>query len=261
MLGLLLKICSLALGLAGVAGLYFLTRLQPAETGAWATLVQTAKFICIGAILFAVYEWLLKKLLWSILFPKPLRIILAVVLGSALVLAALLETAITVAAGNSGYPAPDDECILIAGDAFENGKLPSGVFRKLDTALRLYRAEPRLPLLVSGGSVPGDRCSQALAMKQYLIFRGVPPEQIMVEETALSLPETFRRSEPVLDARFGKHPHRVVLITEAHEIFRAVRTGKRAGCRVTPHAPAADWRSWLAHPREWVAIVRTWFTP
>ena len=261
MLGLAFKILCFLLGVAAAAGLVVLEGLRPEAAGWWLGAIRTGEAVCCGVILFALYECLIKKKLWAILIPKPVRALAAVLAALLLAAAALLETAVVVAAGHTGYPAPDDECILVPGDRLGPDGLPSPLRRKLEAALTLHQAAPQLPILVAGGTYPGDRCSAAAAMKQYLIFRGVPEEHILTETGGLSLRECLLRSQPVLDARFGAHPHRVVLVTEAHEIFRAGRVGRRAGYRITPHAPAAGWRDWMKHPREWFLIIRSRVAP
>ena len=258
MLGLAFKILCFLLGVAAAAGLLVLEGLRPEASGWWLGAIRTGEAVCCGVILFALYECLLKKKLWAILIPKPVRTLAATLLGLLVAAAAVLETAVVVASGHSAYPAPDDECILIPGSRLEPNGLPSPLRRKLEAALALHQTAPELPILVAGGTYPGDRCTAAAAMKQYLIFRGVPEDRIWAETGGLSLRESLLRAQPILDARFGAHPHRVVLITEAHEIFRAVRIGERAGYRITPHAPAASWRDWLKHPREWLLILRAW---
>ena len=256
MLGLAFKILCFLLGIAAAAGLLILDGLRPEASGVWLTAIRAGEILCWGMILFALYECLLKKKLWAILIPKPVRALLAVLLALLLVAAALLETAVAVASGHSAYPAPDDECIVVPGDRPDPGGLSPALRHRLDAALALRRTAPHLPLLVSGESE-----AEAAAMKRYLLNQGVPEDQILTATEASSLRECLFRARTILDARFGAHPHRAVLVTEAHTLFRAVRIGKRAGFRITPHAPASDARDWLNHPREWFLIIRDWAAP
>ena len=134
MLGLAFKILCFLLGVAAAAGLLVLEGLRPEATGWWLGAIRTGETLCCGVILFALYECLLKKKLWAILIPKPVRALVATLLGLLVAAAAVLETAVVVASGHSAYPAPDDECILIPGSRLEPNGLPSPLRRKLEAA-------------------------------------------------------------------------------------------------------------------------------
>ncbi|MCU0620723.1 MAG: YdcF family protein [Gemmatimonadales bacterium] len=72
------------------------------------------------------------------------------------------------------------DAIVVLGAAQYNGR-PSPVLQaRLDHALRLYRDRLAPLVVVTGGTAPGDRMSEAEVGKRYLEAHGVPARRIAV---------------------------------------------------------------------------------
>jgi uncharacterized SAM-binding protein YcdF (DUF218 family) len=100
-------------------------------------------------------------------------------------------------------------------------------------AAELYRQGPACPVLVSGGKVdpgmPGPPMGQAMAA--YLRELGVRAADLIVEDTSRS---TFENA--VESAKLLKHHQldNALLVTDAVDMFRAVRCFEKQGVGVTP---------------------------
>ena len=82
------------------------------------------------------------------------------------------------------------DAIIVLGAAQYNGH-PSPVLKaRLDHAYDLYRAGLASTIVVTGGSVAGDRMSEATAGARYLVAAGVPADAVVEQAgrtTAMSM--------------------------------------------------------------------------
>jgi uncharacterized SAM-binding protein YcdF (DUF218 family) len=130
--------------------------------------------------------------------------------------------AIVVLAG-SMCPAASDE------SRFEPGA--DTLYRCLRAA-ELYRAEP-CPILVSGGKVHPTDAGPPLAevMRDFLLTQGVRPDDLMVESSSHTTYENAADSVRLLN---DQDIHRVVLVTDAAHLRRAVACFRKQGLDVVP---------------------------
>lgn len=78
------------------------------------------------------------------------------------------------------------QAIVVFGTAQYNG-VPSPVLAaRLDHAIELYEEGLAPVVVVTGGSRPGDRFTEATASANYLIERGVPDEDVLREVSGTS---------------------------------------------------------------------------
>ena len=131
-------------------------------------------------------------------------------------------TAIVVLSG-SMWPAAADE------SRFEPGT--DTLYRCLRAA-ELYRAAP-CPILVSGGKVHPTDAGPPLAevMRDFLLTQGVRPEDVIVESSSRTTYENAVDSARLLNE---KDIHRIVLVTDAAHLRRAVACFRKQGLDVVP---------------------------
>jgi len=100
---------------------------------------------------------------------------------------------------------------------------------------KLYRRRGGCRILVTGGKVESDTPGPALAvaMRDFLVQLGVKPSDILVEDNSRSTYENAVESQKLLD-KLGVT--RIVLITDATHMPRAVRCFRRQGLEVIPAA-------------------------
>jgi uncharacterized SAM-binding protein YcdF (DUF218 family) len=101
-------------------------------------------------------------------------------------------------------------------------------------AARVFRAGKAPLLLASGGSDPGvTDLSEAASMAGLLTEFGVPRASILLEDKSRTTGENARFSAPLLQSRGVK---RILLVTSALHMPRAVAEFERAGFQVIPAA-------------------------
>jgi uncharacterized SAM-binding protein YcdF (DUF218 family) len=90
--------------------------------------------------------------------------------------------------------------IVVMGAAQYDGR-PSRLFAaRLDHAVALYFADVAPRLVVTGGKAEGDRTTEAAAGRAFAIERGVPPEDILIEDRSRTTLESIRGVAALLAA-------------------------------------------------------------
>jgi uncharacterized SAM-binding protein YcdF (DUF218 family) len=151
-----------------------------------------------------------------------------------------------------------EEVLIILGAQVHGEQVSIPLERRLTAALRCAEESPRLLLLASGGQGPGERISEAEAMKRWLVVRGIGKERILMEEQATSTEENFRFSAQLLERTF-RHPVSVAFVTERYHIYRASRLAKAAGLSATAVGAPTELTHWPAAAlRESLALIKLW---
>ena len=118
------------------------------------------------------------------------------------------------------------DAIVVLGAAQYDGR-PSPVFRaRLDHAVALYHAGVAPYLVVTGGSRPGDRTTEAAAAREYAIARGVPAAAIIGEDEARNTLESLQAVRRELHARGLRT---AVFVSDPTHMLRVVRIATDLG--------------------------------
>lgn len=103
---------------------------------------------------------------------------------------------------------------------------PSTVLEyRLEKAYEYYCANPDVLIVVSGGQGPNEHKPEAEGMAEYLIEKGIPKENILIENKSTSTVENLRFSSELIDEKNAS----VGIITNNFHIFRATQIAKKAG--------------------------------
>lgn len=145
--------------------------------------------------------------------------------------------------------------IVVLGAGLIGSRVPPLLASRLDRALRIYHREPRTPVIVvSGGQGADEDVSEALAMKRYLVERGVPEDGVVLEDQATTTEENLRYSKELLRER--GLTGRVVAVTNNYHVFRTAVLSRNQGLRMQViGAPTAWYFVPSAFLREFVALL------
>jgi uncharacterized SAM-binding protein YcdF (DUF218 family) len=187
-----------------------------------------------------------KRIVWTTL-----------VLAVAFVLGYLISLSLRIEKQSVREEANRSDMIIVMGAAEYRGR-PSPVLRaRLDHAVELYR-ERFAPLILTTGGAGGDpKFTEAEVGRSYLIDRGVPPEQIVVENqgqtTAQSLAAAFEIMQR-MDLRS------CIVVSDGYHIFRAKKFLQAEGLTVfgSPRASTMqqpEWKSWWEYMRQAVGFA------
>ena len=143
--------------------------------------------------------------------------------------------------------APAD-AIVVLGAAQYSGR-PSPVLQaRLDHALALYRRGLAPRVILTGGTAPGDRTSEAAVGRSYLRRAGIPATAMLMEAEG----RTTRASLTAVAAVAGPLAiRRVILVSDPFHLLRARTIARRLGLEaLTSPAQRLPLRTWiLSQPR------------
>ena len=133
------------------------------------------------------------------------------------------------------------DAIVVLGAAQYNG-WPSPVLRaRLDHALVLYRERLAPAIVVTGGVGRGDKESEAMVARRYLLAHHVPDSAVVVQPQGRS---TQASMTAVAGWLAGRGQHSAILVSDPFHMFRlrleARRTGLAAYTSPTETSPISD---------------------
>lgn len=130
---------------------------------------------------------------------------------------------------NATINEPDSIHVLIVLGAGVWGDRPSPQLQlRLETAASLYKKNPEMTVLVSGGQGPDEWISEAQAMHDTLIALGVSDTSILMEEDSTSTAENLRYSKAILDS-LGFDSSSIGIVTTDFHMYRAKMLARRFG--------------------------------
>lgn len=207
-----------------------------------ATLAQPFTFLFLGVLVTAI-------LLWRP--PRPARRRTFLGLSAVLVALTLISLPpvgyLSLLSLEWAYPPREDipqdvDTIVVLSGAIqvydqtgEHVELGTDTLYRCLHADKLYQRRGGCRILVTGGKVESDIPGPALAvaMRDFLVQLGVKPSDIVVEDNSRTTYENAVESQNLLD-KLGVT--RIVLVTDATHMPRAVRCFRRRGLEVIPAA-------------------------
>ncbi len=153
-----------------------------------------------------------------------------------------------------------EDAMIVLGAGVHGTRVSRPLAFRLDAAVMYHRKNPDALLIVTGGQGHQEEISEALAMENYLLNKGVSPEKIIKEERATSTYENFLYSKEILDKQFPEG-YRTAYITNSFHIFRAGRMAKSAGViAARMHAESDIFTLIPDYLRECCAVVYMWIS-
>ena len=149
----------------------------------------------------------------------------------------------------------DFDYIIIHGSGLIGGNRVSKLLSdRIDKALAVYRKDPTPPILIpSGGQGGNETVSEADAMAEYILSKGIPEEKIIREDRSTTTYENLLNSKEIIE--MAGEPKYVALVTSNYHVYRAMRYAEKIGLKCTgigSHVAFYYWPSALI--REYIAI-------
>jgi len=142
---------------------------------------------------------------------------------------------------------------IVLGAALWDNQPSPALVERLDTAIHLVEKKKVDYLILSGGKGEAE-ISEAEAMAQYLIKRGVPKTKIILEPNSTNTYQNLQNSSKLIQKYGFKE---VYLITHDYHMHRALIYAKKANIQAAP-APVHSTVLWLPFhkSRECLAIIK-----
>ena len=153
-----------------------------------------------------------------------------------------------------------EDAVIVLGAALHKSTPSLSLKRRLDAAVDYHSKKPDSIIVVSGGKGSQESITEADAMEQYLIEKGVPQEKILKESDSTGTYENFKFSKQILDSSLGKD-YTAAFITNEFHIFRSVKYAKAAGFTNITHCHGNTPASYIITGtlRECLAVVYSLF--
>lgn len=152
-----------------------------------------------------------------------------------------------------------EQTVIVLGCGIRGERVSVGLAKRLNKAAEYHEKNPNAMIIVSGGQGPQEDISEALAMKRYLIDKGVPENKIIMEDKSTSTITNFRYSREIMETQ-GLPLSSVVFVTNAYHVYRAASYAKDEGFIEVSHLGTDI--IWYTVPmnymREMMAVVKMW---
>ena len=149
-----------------------------------------------------------------------------------------------------------DYVIIHGAGLLKGGRISKLLSDRIDKAIDVYHKDPTPPVLIpSGGKGNDEDLSEAEAMTQYLLQKGIPAEKIIMEPGSANTFENLKNSKAIIDAQEDRKY--TALVTSNYHVYRALRYCRKIGLKCTgigSHVAFYYWPSALI--REFIAVHR-----
>lgn len=147
-------------------------------------------------LLFLVYgKWYYARNLDRIPGWVPVSVVTTCVAGVAVL--AMLCVLVFLGAATSAKSNLD--YVIVLGARVKERTVSNSLRKRLDKAMEYAEDNPDTILVLSGGKGPGESTSEAEVMYQYLVYNGVRPEQLLIEDRSESTVENIAYSKVVIE--------------------------------------------------------------
>ncbi|TYQ15331.1 UNVERIFIED_CONTAM: uncharacterized SAM-binding protein YcdF (DUF218 family) [Acetivibrio alkalicellulosi] len=144
----------------------------------------------------------------------------SIIIFTLFLLCAFIVLHILVVSSSSFQEPEKSDSILVLGYGLIDGEYPDEWLEyRLKKGLELYNNGYGKYIIVSGGKGPKDNIPVAYAMKKWLVDKGVPVENILVEDKAINTYENIVFSKSLMELNDIKS---VVVVTSDFHIFRSM---------------------------------------
>ncbi|MBO8163722.1 MAG: YdcF family protein [Brevibacillus sp.] len=144
---------------------------------------------------------------------------------------------------------------IVLGAAVWGDRPSPGLRERLDKAYWLFEQGYTPYLLVTGGIGEGTQVSEAEVSRQYLIEKGVPEENILVEDQSTSTYENLRNSLPLM---VQHQLQTACIVSHGYHLARALEIAETLNIDAHPVAAPTSTLNILYHKAREVLAYSKW---
>ncbi|MBQ3567078.1 MAG: YdcF family protein [Oscillospiraceae bacterium] len=202
------------------------------------------------------------KLLISELFSGSIGKII-IIAGAVVMIAAVIYAGVLTAfMVHAQLKSPENAKAVVVLGCKVNGERPSRMLsRRLDGAYEFLKENQEVMCVVSGGKGDDEKISEALAMKRYLVDKGIDEDRIIMEDKSANTLENLKFSSELL-REYGISD--IAIVTDGFHQYRAGYIAEKFGLNVSAVNAKNDYLTIQLIPtywvREWMAITKEYLT-
>lgn len=152
----------------------------------------------------------------------------------------------------------NEKTVIVLGCGIRGERVSVGLAKRLNKAYEYHLQNPEATIIVSGGQGPQEDIPEALAMKRYLVSKGVPEDRIIMEDKSTSTITNFKYSHEIMKEK-GLPDDSVVFVTNGYHVYRGASYAKAEGLTVTHLGTDIIWYTIpMNYMREMLAVLKMW---
>lgn len=122
--------------------------------------------------------------------------------------------------------------IVVLGAGLRGRTMLSTQYQRAQRAMEYVKDNPDIKIVVSGGKGSGESITEAEAMKEYFLNKGVKNENIIVEDKSKNTFQNLKNTKSILDKISNGKSIKVGVVTSNFHMTRAKFLGKRVGLKL-----------------------------
>lgn len=188
---------------------------------------------------------------------KILLAAIAVLLAVVLIYATAV-TALVVHGFSASQSIPENTPTIVLGCAVDGDKPSRMLQKRIDAAFEYLTENPQAACILSGGKGDGENLSEAEAMYQSLVEKGISPERLFKEDQSTTTAENMQFSKEILESK-GLGDTVVLITTDFHQ-FRAGLLAEKFGLstyKVCARSGTFSLPTFIV--REWFTVIGYFF--
>jgi len=135
------------------------------------------------------------------------------------------------------------DAVIVLGAGLINDRPSLILASRLNAAIEFTQARQDIPIIVTGGLGAGRTVTEADAMADFLIARGVDENRIWRESASTSTHENINFAIEIMEANgMDLENARIAIVSNEFHLYRARLVGERAG--LNAYGVAADTPGW-----------------
>jgi uncharacterized SAM-binding protein YcdF (DUF218 family) len=158
----------------------------------------------------------------------------------------------------SAVPSADsyDAIIVLGAQVKPDGSPSVQLSWRLDAAAEAWR-QKKVPVVVCGAQGKDEPMPEAVAMKQYLMDKGVAEEDILTDPESFNTRQNLENAGKLLKGRSGVQ--RVLIVTSDYHVPRSMALARDQGYDAVGLGSPCKQEYWLKnHAREALAWLKYW---
>ncbi|AHU89385.1 membrane protein [Trueperella pyogenes] len=153
----------------------------------------------------------------------------------------------------------DYDFIIIHGAGLADGvRVTPLLASRIDKAIEAFGAStnPKVKIIASGGQGPDEKVTEAEAIAEYTVSRGIAPERVLLEDRSTTTWQNLRMSKDLAVADSGLENPRFLFVTNNYHVLRTSFYARKLGLLGEGlGAKTARYYIPTAFMREYVAIL------
>lgn len=149
---------------------------------------------------------------------------------------------------------PGVDYVIVLGAQVRGERVTKSLAKRLDAAYEYLMKNENTLVVCTGGQGSGENISEALAMKRYLMDKGIDENRIIMEDKSASTYENLKFTLDII----GDKGASIAIVTNNFHVYRSMYLGKHVGFRdVQGIAGTSDNRLLLNYMvREGIALFK-----